>query len=403
MTVVNSKMAHDMVQRYFTRYNAGDLNGVLSLFADEAILEDPVGSVPVQGLASIRAFYQEFLKSKAYLRLAGPVRTTGSAIAFSFSALIGKGKDAMIASVVETWLLDDQGRIKEMRAFFDQGDMRPVPPKDGTSRKYEELPFFGQVALVTGGGSGIGQATAFEFARQGADVVVTGRRESACKETVGLIEAIGGRALAIPGDATDEAQVKAAVAGTLEAFGKLDHAVNTAGLSHTPTFLADLSLEQYEATLAANARSIFLCMKHQIKAMLASGNGGSIVNVTSDAAIGGLAMLSDYSAAKHAGTGLSRTAALEYARDGIRINSCAPGPVKTPMLDSIEGTEEPLRAMMLTGRIGRPEEIADTIVWLCSDRASFVYGQVLQVDGGLGGVSCVAPVTLPERSSGSGQ
>jgi len=389
------------IRRYIAAFNARDLDTLVSLYAADARVEDPIGSPPHQGADEIRAFYERFRNHRSSLHLTGEIRAAESAAAFSFMVIMGQEPDTQIVEVTDTFAFDSSGRIKEMRAFWGVGNVHHLNSMTREFRKRLPLSMVGRVALVTGGGSGMGQAAAVEFARQGASVVVAGRREEPCRQTLKMIQSLGGQGLAIATDVTIESQVEALVAATLAKYARLDYVSNTAGWAHAPTFLIDTSLEQYEAAQAANARGVFLCMKHQIRAMLKAGHGGAIVNVTSDAAFGGFPLYSDYAAAKHAATGLTRSAALEYAKDGIRINSLAPGPISTPMLK--EADAESLRPLVPAGRIGTPQEVADAIVWLCSEQASFIYGQVLQVDGALGGVSCVAQgLPIPPRVDRTG-
>jgi len=253
------------------------------------------------------------------------------------------------------------------------------------------------VALVTGGGSGMGHGIAHRFARDGAKVVVVGRTKEKIDQTVAEIRAAGGTALSCVADVAKEDDVRRMVETTVSEFGRLDFAANTAGVAQIPQLLHELSLAEYEEDFAVNARGVFLCMKYQIAAMLNNG-GGSIVNVTSGSAIGGLAYFSAYCAAKHAAAGLTRTAALEYATKGIRINSVAPGAIATPMLmRNDDAALNPMRNCIPMQRFGTEEEIAAATVWLCSDEASYITGQILPVEGGYT-ASCltiVEPIAAP--------
>lgn len=243
----------------------------------------------------------------------------------------------------------------------------------------------GKVALVTGAGSGIGRATALAFARSGARVALVGDAEAALRGTAQLIEADGGLALPIPCDVTNEDQVEAAVARTVETFGGLDHAFNNAGVEQPPKKLAKIDADAFDRLVAVNLRGVFICMKHQIPALLDRG-GGCIVNTSSGAGVKGFRDQAAYAATKHAVIGLSRSAALDYAADGIRINVVCPGIIATPMMDRFSGgTREGRDAVIAQepiGRMGRAEEIAATVLWLCSPGGAFTVGASIVVDGG---------------------
>lgn len=244
----------------------------------------------------------------------------------------------------------------------------------------------GKVALVTGAGSGIGRATALLFARKGARVLVADIIPEGGMETVRLIQAAGGEAVFIKADVSNAEQVRSMIAGAVETYGRLDYAVNNAGLEAQPAPTADCAEADFDRTVAVNLRGTFLCMKYEIQQMLKQGKG-AIVNLSSMAGMVGVAGMPAYTAAKHGIIGLTRTAALEYSKAGIRVNAVCPGATRTPMVAQIiaampeigKGMEEnhPI------GRIAEPEEIAEAIVWLCSDAASFVTGHALAVDGGL--------------------
>jgi len=236
------------------------------------------------------------------------------------------------------------------------------------------------VAIVTGGGSGMGRAAALFFARSGTKVVVADINASAAEETVAQIEGAGGEALACTVDVSSEEDARRMAETAISRFGHLDFASNTAGVSQRPTRLQNLSLDDFARDYAVNAQGVFLSMKYQIPAMLETG-GGSIVNVTSGAGMGGFAFYSGYAAAKHAAVGLTKSAALEYADQGIRVNSVAPGTIASPMLlDNPPEIVEANRARLPAKRFGEVEEIASSIVWLCSDAASYVSGQILGVN-----------------------
>lgn len=245
----------------------------------------------------------------------------------------------------------------------------------------------GKVALVTGGASGIGRATAVAMARDGALVAVADRTEDSAAGTVALINASGGQAIAIGGDVANEADVAAMVARTVSAFGRLDCAFNNAGISGRAVGPAnqrihELSQTSFDTMLAINLTGVFLCMKHEITHMLAHG-GGAIVNTASVAGLIGLPTSGHYVAAKHGVVGLTKTAAMEYARDNIRVNCVNPGYIETPMTDSImKERYDTLMTKVPMNRLGLPEEIAEAVVWMCSDKASFMIGASQVIDGG---------------------
>jgi NAD(P)-dependent dehydrogenase (short-subunit alcohol dehydrogenase family) len=243
----------------------------------------------------------------------------------------------------------------------------------------------GKAALVTGAASGIGRATALLLAREGARVALCDVDEAAGKETVAAIAKQGAEACFLRADVTDEAQVEAAVRTSLEHYGRLDCAVNNAGITGAGGAIAEISLEAWSRTLAVNLTGVFLCMKHELPVMQRQG-AGSIVNVASGAGLIAVPGLSPYCASKHGVLGLTKTAALENARTGVRVNAVCPGSTDTPMLRSaMEGSPDVEKLVLSSvpgGRLGRPEEIAEAAVWLCSDRASFVTGESMLVDGG---------------------
>ncbi len=243
----------------------------------------------------------------------------------------------------------------------------------------------GKVALITGGSGGIGRASSLEFARQGAKVVVADLLVEAGQETVQLIRAAGGEATFVKTDVTEAAQVKALVGQTLETCGRLDCAFNNAGIEGGMAKTGDYAEDRWDQVIAINLKGVWLCMKYEIQHMLGHG-GGAIVNTASVAGLVGFRYGPAYVASKHGVNGLTRTAALEYAKAGIRVNAVCPGVIRTPMFErgvqKNPGLEERFAAVHPIGRIGQPEEIARAVVWLCSAAASFVTGTQLPVDGG---------------------
>jgi NAD(P)-dependent dehydrogenase (short-subunit alcohol dehydrogenase family) len=245
--------------------------------------------------------------------------------------------------------------------------------------------YTGSVALVTGAGSGIGRASATAFARAGAQVAVADVAEDAALETVAGIEAeVPGAARAFACDVADEASVAALVAAVVAAFGRLDAAHNNAGISPLTGGVVECERDVWDRVLAVNLTGVWLGMKHEIPAMLAGG-GGAIVNTSSGAGLQGIPGMPAYVASKHGVVGLTKTAALEYATRGVRVNAVCPGTIHTPFLtEKAEAgfyTLEGMAANCPMKRLGQPEEIAAAVVWLCSDAASFVTGAVIPVDG----------------------
>lgn len=231
----------------------------------------------------------------------------------------------------------------------------------------------------------MGRATAIEFGRRGAIVVVSDINGEQGAETVALLTAQGVTARYIDADVSSEPAVSSLVDQILGEFGRLDFAHNNAGVTDTPCSTADLSLERWERTIAVDLTGVFICMKHELRAMSQAGRG-VIVNTASGAGINGVGGLPAYAAAKHGVIGLTKTAAIEYAAEGIRVNAVCPGWISTPLImEHLENDEEALRSVVSTypaGRLGRPEEVASAVAFLCTDEAAFITGVALPVDGG---------------------
>jgi len=246
----------------------------------------------------------------------------------------------------------------------------------------------GKSALVTGGASGIGRATALAFAREGARVAVADILEEAAQSTVAEIEAMGGQALAIACDVTDDDAVKAMIARAVDAFGSLDCAFNNAGIAPYQVNaggqkIADVAPEAWRRLIDVNLTGVWLCLRHEVAQMRAQGSGGVIINTASILGLVGTATSSAYVAAKHGVVGLTKTAAADHAEDNIRVNAVCPGYIETPMTEeTMRRRGERILARVPMARMGKAGEIAEAVVWLCSPKASFVTGVSWAVDGG---------------------
>jgi NAD(P)-dependent dehydrogenase (short-subunit alcohol dehydrogenase family) len=242
-----------------------------------------------------------------------------------------------------------------------------------------------KVALITGGASGIGKATALLLARQGVRVVISGRREALGQAVVREIKAEGFEAAFVIGDVNSEASVRQQIEFAVNKYGRLDLAVNNAGIANETKTIGESDPAKFQAMVQTNVMGLYLCMKWEIEQMLKTG-GGSIVNLASIAGLNGISYAGPYAATKHAVVGLTKSGALDYATRNIRINAVAPGAVKTDIIEQQlalgQFDEAYVSAMHPMARMGRPDEIANGIVWLLSDQASFVTGHILNIDGG---------------------
>ena len=239
--------------------------------------------------------------------------------------------------------------------------------------------FEGKVALVTGAGSGIGRASASTFAREGAKVVVADIVSEGAEETVRLIEASGGEATFIKTDVSVGADAAALVEHAVGTYGRLDYAHNNAGVLGTAKATHEIDESDWDRLLAINLKGVWLCMKYEVPHMLE--HGGAIVNTSSAAGLVGMQALTAYTASKHGVAGLTKTAALEYARAGIRVNAVCPGFIDTPLVKDVAGGD--FGRLLPIGRLGTPEEVAEAVVWLCSDAASYITGHTMLVDGAM--------------------
>lgn len=246
-----------------------------------------------------------------------------------------------------------------------------------------EKTFENKGAIVTGGSFGIGRATAIAFAKRGAKVTIADWIED--NETLNLIQAAGGEAIFIKCDVSKDSDVKAMVEKSISTFGRLDYAFNNAGIEGTSAPTQDCTEENWEKTISVNLKGVWLCMKYEIQHMIKQGKG-AIVNNASIAGLVGFPGLPAYVASKHGVLGLTKNAALENAKLGIRVNAVCPGVIRTPMIDRFTGknkeVEKQFENMEPIGRMGLPEEVAEAVIWLCSDSASFVTGNTMAVDGG---------------------
>lgn len=243
--------------------------------------------------------------------------------------------------------------------------------------------FENRIVIVTGGSFGIGQATAIAFANRGAKVVIADWIENS--ETLNAIKASGGEGMFVKCDVSKSGDVESLIKQTINNYGRLDFAVNNAGIEGLTGTTHECTEDNFDKTLSVNLKGVWLCMKNEIPFILKQGKG-AIVNIASIAGLVGFPGLPAYVASKHAVVGLTKTAALEYAKQGIRVNAVCPGVIRTPMIDRTTGkdkaVEKKFEDMEPVGRMGNPEEVAEAIIWLCSDASSFVTGHAMAVDGG---------------------
>jgi NAD(P)-dependent dehydrogenase (short-subunit alcohol dehydrogenase family) len=244
----------------------------------------------------------------------------------------------------------------------------------------------GKVALITGGTSGIGRDTAVLFAKEGAKVVISGRRETEGNETIALVRGAGGDGLFVKADSSKASDLQALVQKTVEKFGRLDVAFNNAGVEGKWVPIIEQTEENWDYVHNINLKGVWLSLKYEIQQMLKQGGGGAIVNMSSVAGLMGAAGAGVYVASKHGVIGLTRTAALEYAAQGIRVNAVCPAVIETPMADRAFGDPEVSKRVMAQhpiGRFGKPIEIAEAVLWLCSGKSSFMTGHYITLDGGM--------------------
>ena len=242
-----------------------------------------------------------------------------------------------------------------------------------------------KAAIITGGSSGIGRAAAIALAKQGVKIAIAARRAKEGEETVRLVKEAGSDGIFVKTDVANENDVRSLVEKTVKTYGRLDYAFNNAGIEETPTSLVEQTSEVFDQIMNVNVKGVWLSMKYEIPEMIRTG-GGAIVNTSSGAGVIGYPQQPIYIASKHAVLGLTKSAALEYAKSGIRINAIAPGVTETEMVERVAEDDkqliESIKSITPIGRIGDPQEIANAVVWLLSDKASFVLGHTLLVDGG---------------------
>ena len=242
--------------------------------------------------------------------------------------------------------------------------------------------FIGKVAFVTGAAGGIGRATAAAFAAEGARVAILDRTQDALRQTAEAIRAAGGEVLTIACDVSKPDEVEAAIARIVETFGRLNIAFNNAGVENKAAPVAEIELEEWDRILGINLRGTFVCMKHELAQMVRQGSG-VVVNTSSGAGIRGVAGGAAYAASKHAIIGLTKSAALDYAKSNIRVNAILPGNIETPMMNRFTGGDlQKAIDLEPVGRLGKPEEIADAVLWMSADLGAFVTGASISVDGG---------------------
>ncbi|MCM0606288.1 MAG: SDR family oxidoreductase [Xanthomonadaceae bacterium] len=245
--------------------------------------------------------------------------------------------------------------------------------------------FKGKVVFITGASSGIGRATALAFAKEGASVVIADVLTDEGAQTARKVEELGVRSLLIKCDVSKDSEVKSAIGKTIETFGRIDFAFNNAGTEGQSAYTADTTEENWNRVIDVNLKGVWLCMKYQIPQMIKQGSG-SIVNCSSVAGLIGFQGSPAYVASKHGVIGLTKTAALEYAKSKIRVNAVCPGVIQTAMIERVTHGEAQIQKQLSDGepigRVGQPEEVAQAVLWLCSDASSFVTGHPLAVDGG---------------------
>ncbi|MDX6806926.1 glucose 1-dehydrogenase [Terrihabitans rhizophilus] len=242
--------------------------------------------------------------------------------------------------------------------------------------------FTGKVAFITGAASGIGRATAMAFATEGARLSILDRTEDPLRETADAVRRAGGEVLIVACDVSQPDEVERAIARTVETFGRLDIAFNNAGVENKAAPVADIDLDEWDRILDINLRGTFVCMKHELAQMVRQG-GGVVINTSSGAGVRGVAGGAAYAASKHAIIGLTKSAALDYAKSNIRVNAILPGNIETPMMDRFTGGDiQKAIDLEPVGRLGKPEEIANAVLWMSADLGAFVTGAAISVDGG---------------------
>ncbi len=378
------------VEAYMLLFKEGDKEGILDFWHNEYTGWPPNSSKPADRCGSVSSL-EDFIKDIKILSYElepqSIVIKDNIAVVHYFAVLDMETSKGLRATrrlgVAHTWLKEG----KEWKVFSAMSNAGTVvtksKPKARIINKESTNSLKGKVALITGGNSGIGKATALAFAQQGVNVSICARRKKEGEEVVKMIKEAGGEAIFIKVDVTRKEEIDAAIDRTIETFGSLDFAFNNAGISGKQTALHRCTDENWRNIMEINLTGVFYCMRSEISYML-DHDGGVVVNMSSmGGLVGNPAGVGAYGASKHGVIGLTRNAALEYAQQNIRVNAVCPAIIQTPLVDDLsENVKNQIAAMHPIGRIGTPEEVAGMVVFLCSDEASFMTGLAVPIDGG---------------------